>query len=177
MASISIDYDEVDPETYSGVVVRWFAPVTDTFGRAIAEQHTHSFDSGNPTQDYRRAVTWAAKRGMSPLMCSSMVDHFISDGGEIGEIYLLVTDPLTRMQILDKSSYHLECPHCFQTHTWEEDEFGTVLIMTHQPDCHPPGYPAGHTNITTRWRVVQRYKDSNPWDYYLALIQEEAENG
>ena len=77
---VHIDYDEPDPSTYRG------ARMTMLYGFGTVG---FALDSGNPAQDYSavskiaQAIAWATG-GVGLVMCSSDVDNFIMDGGDLG---------------------------------------------------------------------------------------------
>jgi len=72
MAVVGIDYDEVDPSTYAGV----YTYIDDK--RVIT-------NTGNPEADMHTVVSMLFERGEGRMiMCSSSVDHFIMDGGDLG---------------------------------------------------------------------------------------------
>jgi hypothetical protein len=68
---IRVDYDEPDPNTYRGV----------TIGHTL-------WNSGDPTIDFICAVklAWLFREdGADFVMCSSSVNHFVMDGGELDD--------------------------------------------------------------------------------------------
>lgn len=69
IAILSIDYDEGYPESYRGVEIR-------QRGKELVY-----FSSGVPQDDLENAVAWAKDKYW--LYCSSMLDHFMMEGGEL----------------------------------------------------------------------------------------------
>ena len=74
IATLSIDYDEGYPESYRGVEIR-------QKGKRL-----NYFSGGTPQENLEEAVSWAHDKYW--LYCSSMLDHFMMDGGELDPDYL-----------------------------------------------------------------------------------------
>lgn len=74
---VGVCYDGQNPSTYKGVEVYTFA------GSGEKELST-VFNTGNPAEDYQAARFFAlVHTGL--VSCSSSIDHFVSDGGDLGE--------------------------------------------------------------------------------------------
>jgi len=74
--SISIEYEEPNPTTYTHVEVR-----TASIDGAWTE--TRKFASGDANYDYHCAMFWLEKAGCQTVMGSSSCVHFAMDGGTI----------------------------------------------------------------------------------------------
>ena len=66
---LSVLYNDIDPTTYAGV-------------QLSTESETVVFNTGNPTHDFLTASMVAHHAG-GDVLCSSSVDHFGSDGGDL----------------------------------------------------------------------------------------------
>jgi hypothetical protein len=67
---LSVHYDEFDIATYAGCSV------------SVGE-HEFTVDTGNPAADYLAVSVIAHVIAGEWVMCSSSVDHFIQDGGNL----------------------------------------------------------------------------------------------
>lgn len=75
MAILGIEYHEPDPETYFGVSLKM-----------MPDGPEESFMTGDPTVDYLTAGAVAVYRLKGgTVMCSSSVDHFSMDGGDLSD--------------------------------------------------------------------------------------------
>ncbi len=70
---VSVNYDEPDVSTYRGVSVKF-------------EDYQELFNSGNPEEDMRDALTVIVELGYETFLHSSSVDHFEMDGGTWGGV-------------------------------------------------------------------------------------------
>ena len=71
MAVLGIVYEECEPSTYEGVEVNW------------GDKGFH-IQIGTPENDFSVALIIAHYHGLD-IICSSSYDHFIMDGGDLGE--------------------------------------------------------------------------------------------
>jgi hypothetical protein len=71
VAVIGIVYEEYEPETYDGVKVN------------IGDSKGFTIQVGTPENDFSVALIIAGYYGID-LICSSSVDHFVMDGGDLG---------------------------------------------------------------------------------------------
>ena len=72
MATVGINYDEKDPATYEGAY---------TF--IDGEKIVHN--TGDPEADVGTILELLRKNGAGRILCSSSIDHFNMDGGDLGK--------------------------------------------------------------------------------------------
>ena len=76
--SVSIEYIEPDPKTYTGVKVY-------TRDKNGVHLETRTFATGDANFDYHHAVCWLEDQGSVCIACSSSVHDFKMHGGQIDE--------------------------------------------------------------------------------------------
>lgn len=76
-AFLSINYEEPHPDTYEGISVHLRELGVENPNRVGVKFHTSI-----PQEDYELAC-WYANKVADRTMCSSSVDHFIMDGGDL----------------------------------------------------------------------------------------------
>ena len=70
-AFLTCHYDDRDPASYAGFIVR-------------TPQREETFNTGNPAHDYLVALFVAFERSHGrPVSESSSIDHFVMDGGTL----------------------------------------------------------------------------------------------
>lgn len=72
VAFISVNYEELKPETYAGFTLKM-------------GDRVETINTGNPTVDYVAigCIAYTIAGGRLPIMQSSSIDHFIMDGGDL----------------------------------------------------------------------------------------------